>query len=152
MWKKYCFVLCFVIIVIAPSIAPFVGFAGKSINCKYQDIDANTGFVRHTKMIYGIPISRKYEPTALSQTLGFDKSELNGGNWLRVNAFSPGISHSPHFNFHHALSQIKKLEIVWESENFDTESRQNSAREVLRLWSVSHSDSAAANYISHLTK
>jgi hypothetical protein len=73
--------------------------------------------------------------------------------WHRVNTFSPGVRHSPHYIFHSAIHQIHTLAGIWEiSEMYGlTEKlRKQTALHVLALWQHSGNDSLAGDYIQGL--
>jgi|LauGreSBDMM110SN_4_FD.fasta_scaffold12493_2 hypothetical protein len=143
--------LIFLMAVVFPLISPFVGMAWKPINCRYEDIDLETGRIRYTTMVYWIPISRRIEHTSISEVLGVADLYKATGDWRRVNTFSPGVRHSPHYSFHGVLSQIQILKMTWELENFDAKNRKESARELLRLWKTSGSDSNTDDFFTELS-
>lgn len=137
-------------VIAIPAVAPFVGFQWSPINCRYQDIDLDTGRARYTTMIYWIPVSRDIKHTAISSELAEADLNVRDGSWRRVNTFSPGTGHSPHHLFHSALHQVKQLEMIWDLEDHDGQTRKTSAKEVLRLWQESNRDSGADDYIAGL--
>lgn len=138
------------VVIAIPAVAPFVGFQWSPINCRYQDIDLDTGRARYTTMIYGIPFSQDIKHTAISSKLAEVDLNRKDGTWRRVNTFSPGTRYSPHHGFHSALHQVKQLEMIWELEEHDDQARMASARAVLRLWQESDRDSGADDYIAGL--
>jgi len=143
--------LIFLMAVVFPLVSPFVGMAWSPINCRHEDIDLETGRIRHTTMVYWMPISRKFEHTSISKVLGVVDLYRASGDWHRVNTFSPGVRHSPHYSFHGVLSQIEKLKLVWELEDFDATNRKESARALLYLWKMSGSDSNTDGYFTGLS-
>ena len=153
MMKKFIqrIVVALLIVVAIPVIAPFVGLHWSPINCRYEDIDLDTGRVRYTTMIYWLPITQKIEHTALSAELANADLNAEEGNWRRVNTFSLGQGHSPHHGFHGALNQVRQLEMIWELEEFDAKARKASARELLKLWVTTARDFGADEYLAGLS-
>ena len=138
------------VIIMIPVIAPFVGLQWSPINCQYQDIDLDTGRVRYMTLIYWVSISQDIKHTAVSLELAEESLNAKGGNWQRVNTFSPGRKNSPYHVFHCALYQVKQLEMVWVLEGHDDLARKASAKELLRLWQKSGCDSGVDDYLASL--
>src|SRR5436309_1304498 len=76
------------------------------LNCRYEDIDINTGRIRHQRLLLGICISERIEDSSISREL-----QLGGApaDWRRANTFSPLVGYSPHYIFHSAVSQAREL-------------------------------------------
>lgn len=140
------------ITVAAPFFPPLFGLSWSPINCSYQDIDIYTGRVRYTTMVYWIPFKREIQHTVISKALEIKSLTSTQGNWKRVNTFSPGVRHSPNHDLHGAFSLIKKLELVWNINDFDSKARKLSAEKVLHLWIESGSNFGADEYIRNLSK
>ncbi|OHB78039.1 MAG: hypothetical protein A2Z25_05105 [Planctomycetes bacterium RBG_16_55_9] len=80
-------------------------------------------------------ISEKTKDTPISMTLkgkAVDIADVQP--WFRVNTFSPGLRHSPHYNFHGAFAQAHKMELVCELIQAGPEEKRRIAENILRLW------------------
>lgn len=82
-------------------------FQWSPLNCWHDDVDINTGCVRHSRYMLFCKIADHTEETWLSSVT---KDLKTVRDWRRVKTFSPGVRHSPHYRFHGAIQQIKTLE------------------------------------------
>jgi len=82
-----------------------------------------------------VKVSEKVVETPLSIVLEgevIDVADIEP--WHRVNTFSPGLRHSPHYLFHGALSQIQKMDVICDLNHAGPEKRREIAENILRLW------------------
>jgi hypothetical protein len=63
---------------------------------------------------------------------------------------SPFSGISPHFAFHGAIAQIRRLETIWEKQGFTPERRRESARNLLGLWQRDGTYFGAEHYLASL--
>lgn len=145
--RRFWFATTIAIILIA---APFIAPAWSPINCQHEEIDLDTGRARYTRILYWIPITTEIKHTPISEALGVDNLETRRGDWHRVNTFSPGVRHSPHYIYHGALSQAETLGIMWKVQHYTPEARRETASRILVLWKQSGRYSGADDYISQL--
>jgi hypothetical protein len=103
------------------------------LNCTYEDIDINSGRVRHQRYLVGLRIHESIEETSLSRLVAADLGD-NPGEWHRVNTFSPLVMHSPHHRYHGAVFQISWLDQMWGSVSFTPAAQRQMAQDVLSLW------------------
>ena len=127
-------------------------FPWSPIHCEHQHIDLNSGRARFTQMRFFLPISQKFEHTPISEAIGITELDVPDGDWMPVNTFSPGVTHSPHYFFHSAFGQAHELDLLWRVSNFTDDARRESAMTVLELWKASGRDSGADGFLSELTK
>lgn len=123
-------------LLLPPLIVP-VFFPWSPINCWHEEINIKTGQARHTRSLWFVTVSARVEDTPLSEALRgeiVDVSDIEP--WHRVNTFSPGVHHSPHYRYHAALHQAKQLDAAFQMLDVGPEDRQSIAKEVLRLWQV----------------
>lgn len=125
-------------------------FPWTPVNCEHQEIDLLTGRARFIQMRFFVPISTRYEHTPISEALGISNIDSPTGDWKRVNTFSPGVQHSPHYRHHGALSQANNLGLMWQVTEFADEARRESASTVMRLWRDSGGDSGAREFLYRL--
>jgi hypothetical protein len=140
-------ILMLVLVLLA---APFVAPAWSPINCQHQDIDLDTGRARYTQMLYWIPVSVEFKHTPISEGLEIVDLDSPDGDWHRVNTFSPGVRHSPHYIYHSALSQAHTLGMMWQDQEYSQEARKEAATTVCELWKQTGRDSGANDYIDSL--
>lgn len=133
------------ILFIVPAIFPWT-----PVNCEHQEIDLLTGRARYIQMRFFIPISTRYAHTPISEALDIADLDSPTGDWKRVNTFSPGVQHSPHYYYHGALSQAHNLDLMWQVTEFSDDARKESASTVLQLWRESGGDSGAREFLYRL--
>ena len=125
---------------------PFVRWS--PLNCRHEDIDINTGRIRHQRFLVGMCVRERFEETPISPQ--FDLSNV-APDWRRVNTFSPLVRHSPHYRFHSAIHQARELELIWQGTSFTPEAKKQACQDMLQLWQTSQSDYAAEGYIRALS-
>jgi hypothetical protein len=115
-----------------------------------DDVDIHSGRVRHACLVFCIPIVRYSVESSLTRVL--PEEELSGAPpaWRRVMLVSPFVGISPHFAFHGAIAQIRRLESIWEEQGFTPERRRESARLLLRLWQRDETYFGAEHYLTSL--
>lgn len=134
-------------------LAMSIFFPWSPLNCRHQDVDITTGRLRFTRYLLFCKVSERIEPSTLSQALPPDVVAAATPEWHRVNTFSPGVHHSPHYIFHSAIYQIHILDDIWKMPEFydlPEELRKQTALHVLALWQHSGNDSLADDYIRGL--
>lgn len=136
----------------APALAVLLLISGlfqwSTLNCWHEDVDISTGRVRHTRYLLFCQISDRIEETWLSR----NNSSNSPPDWRRVNTFSPGVDHSPHYRFHGALHQIKTLELADSTIPFAPEAREQVVATLLALWKNSDSDADADDYVEQVAQ
>ena len=114
--------------------------------CRYEDVDINSGRVQYTRYLLYCKISEKVEDSLLTKTLGPFEENIQP-NWQRVNTFSPGVGHSPHYIYHGAFSQIHLVEKLWEMFTFSEEAKRHMAQTVLDKWQADGNDWGVKMYL-----
>jgi hypothetical protein len=122
-------------------------FPWTELNCSHQDIDINSGRVRHIRFLIWVEIDENIQETWLSL------AAVGRGppRWHRVSTFSPGTGHSPHYLYHSAVAQIEAIEKLDELVKFVPAARAQVANQVLQLWQHG-SDDAVAEYLDELSR
>ena len=72
--------------------------------------------------------------------------------WERVNTFSPGTHHSPHYRYHAALWQAHQMEMITSMCELTPEQKRNAARAILAAWQKSGSCGGAEGVLENLAK
>jgi hypothetical protein len=111
-----------------------------------------TGKLRFTRYLFYCNISERIEDSPISTVLPAEMIASSTPVWHRVNTFSPGIHHSPHYIFHSAIHQIHMIENLWSLLNPPPEVKQKMALHLLALWQHSETDFIADNYIRWFLK
>lgn len=124
-------------------------FQWSPLNCWHDDVDVNTGCIRHTRYMLFCKIADHTEETWLSSVT---KDLKSVPDWRRVNTFSPGVRHSPHYRFHGAIQQIKTLELAGETIHFEPNARRKVADIVLRLWQNGESNLDADEFVENVAQ
>ena len=139
-------------VLLSPLIVPvFVPWSG--INCRHQEINIKTGQVRHSRFLWFVKMSERVKDTQLSLTLQGEVVDVDSiAAWHRVNTFSPGLRHSPHYIFHSAFGQAASLEVIFEMHNATERQRKDAVKGLLSQWQESGNDHAAEDYIHELDK
>lgn len=127
-------------------------FPWTEFNCRHQEVDINSGRLRYSRYLFYFKISERTEDSALSRALSLGIKSANGSKpqWHKVNTFSPGYRHSPHYIFHSAIHQIRMLGPWLESDSVSADIRTKIAEDVVALWKFDGSDSLAGDYIYEL--
>ena len=115
-----------------------------------DDVDIHSGRVRHACLVFCIPIVRYSEESTLTSVLPGEELNAAPPAWRRVSVVSPFVGISPHFVFHGAIAQIRRLEAIWEEQGFTPERRRESARRLLRLWQRDETYFGAEHYLTSL--
>lgn len=122
-------------------------FLWSELNCRHEDVDIKTGRIRHTRYLLYCRVDEKVEDSILTNALPREAVDGVQPDWRRVNTFSPGVRHSPHYAYHGAFSQIHHLQIIWTMVPFSDEAKRYVAEQVLRIWQSSGSYFRADDYI-----
>lgn len=114
------------------------------MNCENQEINIKTGQARYSRSLWFVKISERVEDTALSHALNGETVNVAETEvWHRVNTFSPGVRHSPHYRYHGALSQAKEFGTLQQVYGLNKVDAARFAREVLITWQTNGSYFAA---------
>lgn len=105
-------------------------FAWSPLACRHEDMDINSGRVRHTRYLFYICINESVEDTFISGSV----APVGPPDWRRVNTFSPGVHYSPHYRYHGAIAQAKALELMDQLVPFTPKAKERAAVAVLRGW------------------
>ena len=119
------------------------------LNCRHEEIDINSGRVRYTRMLFYIEVSQRVEETWLSENCPVSLRTTRE-NWRRVNTFSPGVRHSPHYHYHAALAQLSVIRRAEVLVPFTANARREVARRVISDWRIGMGTSAADQYVHDL--
>ncbi len=145
-WGLISIVVLIAAVVVVPWFIPWT-----PLNCRHDDVDIRTGRIRHSQYLALCKVSESVEESALSRVLAQEMIENLEPDWERVNTFSPGTHHSPHYRFHGAIGQIRELEILWQLGNIDLPIKRKIASHVLALWQLDGSYSSASRYLDGLS-
>jgi len=134
--KRLCTVLGVVLaaVLLPPVVVPMAK-PWTEINCRHQDINIKTGRARYSRYLWFVKISEEVRDTPISVALEgkvIDVADIKP--WHRVNTFSPGLRHSPHYRFHGAFAQARKMEMTFELIDANSEERCEIAESILKLW------------------
>jgi hypothetical protein len=129
------------------ALSQFGLFPWSGVNCSQDDVDIQSGRIRHTRYLLWFPVNQIVADSALTKELSAEDRTGKRAEWHPVMTLSPGLHHSPHYVFHGAISDIRELELCWDFGRFTPMARAASARRVLQLWQQSGSDSQARKYI-----
>lgn len=124
---------------------PFVRWS--TFNCRYEEIDINTGQIRHRQFLLHHCITERTEDSPISREL---KLAGVAPDWRRVNTFSPCVRTSPHHVFHSGIHQTITLGAIWHVAKFTPAVRKQAAEEVLRMWKTGQDNVAINEYIRAL--
>jgi hypothetical protein len=137
-------------LLLAPLVVPiFIPWSG--INCRHQDINIKTGQARYSRSLWFVKVSERVEDTPLSVALQgetVDVADIKA--WHRVNTFSPGVRHSPHYIFHSALHQAHQMNLFESLHELTPERKEGIAKSILTAWQQSGRDSGADELINKL--
>jgi hypothetical protein len=96
-------------------------------------VDIKSGRIRYSRYLFYCKISEKIEDTILTEELGEFAEDVQP-DWHRVNTFSPGVRHSPHYAYHGTIGQINKIAMTWQLFPFSDEAKRQVARTILNKW------------------
>ncbi len=119
-------------------------------NCRHQEIDLSSGRKRFTHYRFHLKISERVEETEISQALPPHLLRNNEPDWKKVNTFSPGSHHSPHYIYHSAYAQLRNLTDWWEMSEVPSIIKAKTAQDLLAIWKYSGSDDLAKDYLRGL--
>jgi hypothetical protein len=117
------------------------------LNCWYEDVDIHSGRIRRTWMLLYCQVSQCEEETWLSRAAG---PQSQSREWRRVNTFSPGTHHSPHYAYHGAIHQIRMLESIDKLVPLEPAARHRAANQLLLEWQNKGSYFGADAYLEKL--
>jgi hypothetical protein len=139
------------LVVLPPLFVPLIS-PWSEINCKHEYINLKTGHGRRERRLWYVLISEQVFDTSLSRASKGGPDDLPSVNqWRIVNTFSPWQGNSPHYRFHAALHQTRRLEEIWGLLNEVTpEKKREHANEVLNLWRTTERTGTAEDYLDSL--
>ncbi len=108
-------------------------FQWSDLRCWTEEIGLNTGQKRSRSYFLWTRISETESPTWLSSILNTPPS-LPENHWELVNTTSPGVSISPHYNYHGSLAQIRELEMCSERLSLSPNARLLLAEALINRW------------------
>lgn len=117
------------------------------LNCRYEDVDINSGRVRYQHYLLGLCVLETIEETSLSRLVA-DETEKKPAEWHRANTFSPMVLYSPHHRYHAAIFQISKLDLLWASADFTPTAKRQMGRDVLSLWQIGKGYFPVSDYLN----
>ncbi|TWU32663.1 hypothetical protein Q31b_58210 [Novipirellula aureliae] len=124
-------------------------FPWSPLNCWHEDVDINTGRVRHTRYLLFCQIGDRIEETWLFRA---NSNSNVSPDWRCVNTFSPGLGHSSHYHFHGAIHQINTLGLADNVVPFDPNARHKVAHRLLTLWQNSGSHFDADEFVEKVVR
>lgn len=137
-------------LLLAPVVVP-IFMPWSPINCEHQYINIKTGQARYTRCLWFVTVSEKIKDTPLSLAMQGDTVDVADIKaWHRVNTFSPGVRHSPHYIFHSALHQARQMEMLVSLKKMTPERKKEIATGILTAWQQSGRDSGADELIYEL--
>ena len=139
------------VLVVVPSILLVLSLFGlfpwSGLNCWQNDVDIMSGRIRQTRYLLWIPVQRSVWDSALTRAVQPAETMDLRPDWHAVVTLSPGLHHSPHYVFHGAIHQIRELELCWEYGKMTPAAREETARNLLRLWHQNLSYMRATDYL-----
>jgi hypothetical protein len=139
------------VILLAVVVTPFF-IPWSPLNCWHEEVDITTGRIRRQWILLFVKVAESIEETPLSEVVLSGQPPTGTPQWHRINTFSPGIHHSPHYRYHGAGHQIRELAELWQlppPQSFPAELKEPTARHVLALWQEG-SDYRAGDYLMEL--
>ena len=89
-------------------------FPWSGLSCWQDDIDIKSGRIRHTRYLLWVPVQRSVRDSALTRAVSPEATTDFKADWHPVMTVSPGLYHSPHYQFGGTITQMRDLEICWE--------------------------------------
>jgi len=123
-------------------------FPSTELWCGYTDIDISTGRIRHRRYLVFCRVSERIEDSTITRLLPVDLVAAASAEWHRVHSNSPGII--KHHVYGGAISQMRVLEMLWESLDAPIEVRRKMALHILDLWKCGCGYHTAQEYINYL--
>jgi hypothetical protein len=137
-------------LLLGPLVVP-IFMPWSEINCRHQDINIKTGKARYSRCIWFVKISERIENTPISLALNGETVDVTRIKpWHRVNTFSPGSGHSPHYTFHSALHQAYQMQTLESQHELTPERKKEIAKAILTAWQQTGRDSGADELIYKL--
>lgn len=112
-----------------------------------DEVDICSGQLRRSTYFLHIRVSRSTEASALSKAFAMTGHGSGQPDWRMVNTFEGTRRISPHYSFHGAIAQMRRIEMLWQIVPFTVEAQQQVAAKVLALWQAGGSDWDAEQYI-----
>lgn len=106
-------------------------FTWSRLNCWDEEIDILSGRMRYTRYLFYCRVSERVASTELSEALRPTDFDPDAPKWRKVNTFSPGVHHSPHYAYHAASAQTRTLVMYWRMGQFTPAARRESALRLL---------------------
>ncbi len=125
-----------------------------TINCTLSEINIQTGKGRYSKYLFFIRTDRRTYATPLSEALDAPvaDSQRPSDGWRSVGQFSPPkIRYSPHYSFHSALSQARRVGYFFAVLDLSAEEKAQIAKDILRAWQKQQGDYGAKEIIQKLS-
>ncbi len=116
----------------SPLVVPFFS-PWSGINSRLQKVDMTSGRARETRYLFWIPVRQEVRETPLSRALSGVSSAAGVARWEPVSTFGPYVRHALHHSRHHALSNIKGLELVWNTFGMDSAGRVTTGLGLLKV-------------------
>jgi len=115
------------------------------LGCEFEDVDINTGRIRHTRYLLYCKMGENIEDSILTQTIGQFPDGLQP-DWQHAFAFNLGSGHS-HFTYYRAISQIRDVDLIWGAYHFSDEAKRHMAQTILDRWQSDGNYWGAGSYI-----
>jgi hypothetical protein len=125
-------------------------FPWSPINCWEDSIDIAGGRYRYHRYLFWIPVAERIEDTPLTERYRKLIGEPPDPIWRRVNTFSPGVHHSPHYFHHGSLYAAKKLDAILNANRFTDEARACAIKEFLHRLQTDDDDFKVSDFVMQL--
>jgi hypothetical protein len=106
-------------------------FPWSKLNCRNQEIDISSGRIRNTRHLFFCQIAATTEDSWLTRAMG---GTNDTPDWRTVNTFSPGFTHSPHYQFHSAIHSIRVLEGTHDFIPIEADAQSLIAASLVHFW------------------
>jgi hypothetical protein len=126
-------------------LVPFI-FPWSRLNCWTESIDITCGRYRYERYLFFVKWTDSVEDTALSRLHRDLIGEPSEPVWRRVNTFSPGVRHSPHYIHHGSLHAAKRLTSAFDQASFRSDAQKKAIETFFRLLQEDDRDFRASNY------
>jgi hypothetical protein len=118
---------------VAPLVAPW-----SEMNCRHEEINIKTGQARYSRYLWFVKVAERVEDTPLSLALQGETVDVKSvPAWERVNTFSRGTHHSPHYRYHAALWQANQMKMIASMRELTSQQKREIARDILTTWQKS---------------
>ncbi len=116
------------------------------LGCEFDDVDINTGRTRQVRYLLYCKTSEKIEDSILTRTIGPFPNTVQP-DWRHVYT-SPILGRYPyHHAYHHAIYQIRNVDMIWQLCPFSDEAKKHVARTILNKWQSDRRSSGAQEYL-----